>query len=287
MSTFKLSIMFLLGFLLAALSAMAQDPLIASSQGQYQKSELLVSKSVPVIVDGKELFQIGGITSYPAKERAKDIANQIKDLAAKRSFDPKNLQVIKEGSLTLIKAGKHEVMALVEVDATREGVALDVLVDSAKTKITKAVYRYRNDRAPRTLLINSGFALAATVITALLIWGFLRLFAWFNVLAQKKIKARIKRLESKSHNIIQADQIWDIMGGLLKTVKVLSVLVLVYFYLNLVLGLYPWTRLFALYLFSFTVEPLRIIGMGLLNALPKIFFLVIFFFIVRYVLKIT
>ena len=287
MSTFKLSIMFLLGFLLAALSAMAQDPLIASSQGQYQKSELLVSKSVPVIVDGKELFQIGGITSYPAKERAKDIANQIKDLAAKRSFDPKNLQVIKEGSLTLIKAGKHEVMALVEVDATREGVALDVLVDSAKTKITKAVYRYRNDRAPRTLLINSGFALAATVIAALLIWGLLRLFAWFNTLAQQKIKARIEQLESKSHNIIHADQIWDIMGGLLRAIKVFSILVLVYFYLNLVLGLYPWTRLFALYLFSFTVNPLRIIGLGLFNALPNIFFLVIFFFIIRYVLKIT
>ena len=199
--------MFLLGFLLVALSVMAQDPLIVSSQGQYQKSELLVSKSVPVIVDGKELFQIGGITSYPAKERPKDIANQIKDLAAKRSFDPKNLQVIKEGSLTLIKAGKHEVMALVEVDAIREGVALDVLVDSAKTKITKAVYRYRKDRAPRTLLINSGYALAATVVAALLIWGILRLFAWFNTLGQQKIKARIEQLESKSHNIIKADQI--------------------------------------------------------------------------------
>ena len=63
MRIFKLSIIFLLGSLLAVLSAMAQDPLIAPSQGQYQQSELLVSKTVPVIVDGKELFQVAGITS--------------------------------------------------------------------------------------------------------------------------------------------------------------------------------------------------------------------------------
>ena len=229
MSTFKLSIMFLLGFLLAALSAMAQDPLIASSQGQYYQSEMLVSQSAPVIVDGKELFRVGVVSSFPAKERALFVAGRIKALAANSSLDPKNMQITKEGSVTLIKAGNLEVVALVEADATREGIVLETLVGLIRDKIIIAVNRYRDDRAPRTLLINSGFALAATVITALLIWGFLRLFAWFNVLAQKKIKARIKRLESKSHNIIQADQIWDIMGGLLKTVKVLSVLVLVYF----------------------------------------------------------
>ncbi|MGB3647714.1 MAG: hypothetical protein WA992_04150, partial [Desulfobulbales bacterium] len=280
--------LFYLGLLFISLiifSSICSQVFAEDGQGQYQKSELLISKAAPVIVDGKELFQVGGITSYPAKVRASEIASQIKALAAKRSFDPKNLQVIKEGSATFIKADNLEVLALVEVDATREGVALDVLVDSAKTKITKAIYQYRIDRAPRTLIINSGYALAATVVTALLIWGILRLFSWFNTMSQQKIKARIEQLESKSHNIIQADQISDIIDGLLKTAKVLSMLVVIYFYLNLVLGLYPWTRLFALYLFSITVEPLRIIGMGLLTSLPNIFFLIIFFFIVRYVLK--
>jgi small-conductance mechanosensitive channel len=282
--------LFSFGLLLISLSifssiyslALAQD-----EQGQYQRSELLLSKSVPVIVDGNELFQVGGITSYPAKERASVIAGRIKELAANKSFDPKNLQVTKEGNVTWIKAGDVGIMGMVEVDARREGVSLDTLVDMVKAKIILAVNKYRDDRAPRTLLINSGYALAVTVVTALLIWGFIRLFAWFDMLGQRKIKARIERLESKSHNIIQADQIWDIIGGLLKTAKVLSMLAVIYSYLNLVLGLYPWTRLFALYLFSITIEPLRIIGMGLLTSLPNIFFLIIFFFIVRYVLKVT
>jgi small-conductance mechanosensitive channel len=255
--------------------------------GQYQKSEILESASAPVIVDGKELFRLGGVSSFPAKERAKVVAGRIKGLAEDTTVDPKSLQVVKEGDITYIKAGKISALGLVASDAVREGIPMDVLTTLTRERIAGAIRNYRNDRAPRTLLINSGYALLATVLAALLLWGILRLFTWLNALAQKRIKARIERLESKSHYIIDADQIWDVMRGFLGMMKVVAMLVVIYFYLNLVLGLYPWTRLFAQYLFTITLNPLRIIGLGLVNALPNIFFLVIFIFIIRYILKVT
>jgi len=241
----------------------------------------------PVIVNGRELFRVGGVSSYPAKERAAVIAARIKGLAEDMSIDPKNLQVVKEGDITYIKAGELTAMGLVEGDAIREGLTMEVMEITFKARIAQAITEYRNDRTPRTLLINSGYALLATVITALLLWGILRLFAWLDVLAQRRIKARIERLETKSHYIFDAEQIWDMMSSLLKTAKVLSMLVIIYFYLNLVLGLYPWTRRFAKQLFTYTVDPLRIIGQGLVSALPNIFFIVILFFITRYILKLT
>jgi small-conductance mechanosensitive channel len=242
--------------------------------------------TAPVMVDGKELFRVGGTTSYPARERAETIAKRIKALAADPSFDPKNLQIVSEGDITYVKAGSSMVLGLVAMDAEREGVSLEILAELSRGRIARSIKEYRNDRAPRILWTNSGYALAVTVLTALLIWGILRLFAWLNVLAQRRIKARIEQLESKSHNIIDADQIWDMMRGLLATIKVVTILVLSYFYLNLVLGLYPWTRLFAQYIFTLTLDPLRIIGLGLVSALPNIFFLAILFFIIRYILKI-
>ena len=115
----------------------------------------------------------------------------------------------------------------------------------------------------------------------------MRLFAWFDTLAQRRIKARIEKLEAQAHYIFNADQIWDMMGGVFKTLKVLGILVVIYFYLNLALGLYPWTRRFAQLLFTLTVDPLQVIGRGFVTALPSIFFLVILFFITRYILKLT
>ncbi len=271
-------------FLTIFLSMLFQAPL---TRGQNQTPEFVAAETGPVIVNGRELFRVVGVSSYPAKKRAAVIAGRIKALAADTSVDPKNLQSEKEGDINYIKAGNQVAMGLVEADAAREGVALGVLELTIKTKIAEAIAEYRNDRTPRTLLINSGYALLATVITALMLWGLLRLFTWVDGLAQRKIKARIERLETQSHYIFDADQLWDMVGGLLKTLKVLSMLVVIYFYLNLVLGLYPWTRYFAQQLFTFTIDPLRIIGQGLVDSLPNIFFLVILYFITRYILKLT
>jgi len=262
--------------------ALAQDP-----GGQEVMGEAVVSKAAHVIVDGKELFQVGGVSAYPAKVRAEAVAGRIKAVAADPSIDPQSLKVVKEGDVTYIKGDEVSIMGIVEADAIRAGISLELLADISKQKIAQSIIEYRNDRAPRTLLINSGYALIVTVLAALLLWGILRLFTWLYALAQKRIKARIEGLESKSHYIIDADQIWDVMRGFLRMMKVVAMLVVIYFYLNLVLGLYPWTRLFAQYLFAITLNPLRIIGLGLVNALPNIFFLVIFVFIIRYILKVT
>ena len=264
---------------------MHSQSLAQELSGQYQKSEFLESASAPVIVDGKELFRLGGVSSYPAKERAKVVAERIKVMAEDTTVDPKNLQVVKEGDITYIKAGKRIALGLAASDAIREGITMEVLTTLTRERTAQAITNYRNDRAPRTLLINSGYALLVTALTAFMLWGILRLFIWLNALAQKRIMASVERLESKSHFIIDAEQIGDMLGGLLTTMKVVAMLVVIYFYLNLVLGLYPWTRLFAQYLFALTFDPLRTIGLGLLKALPNIFFLVILFFIIRYILK--
>jgi len=259
--------------------------LAQESGGQAQVGEAVVSETAPVIVDGRELFRVGGVSAYPAKERAKTIAARIRALAADKSIDPKSLQVVREGEIIYVKSGSLMVLGLVAQDAAREGLSLELLADLAMKQIAKSITEYRNDRAPRTLLINSGYALLVTVLTALLLWGILRGFVWLDALTQRRIMARIERLESKTHYIFDADQVGDMLGGLLKTVKVLTMLIVIYFYLNLVLGLYPWTRLFAQYLFYLTIDPLRTMGLGVVRALPNIFFLIILFFITRYILK--
>ncbi|MEJ2137799.1 MAG: hypothetical protein P8X86_21490, partial [Desulfofustis sp.] len=173
---------------------------------------MLTSASAPVVVDGKELFQVAEVSAYPARERAKEIAGRIKKLAADMSVDPKSLQEVKEGDITYIKAGKVNILGLVESDAVREGLTLEVLTTVTRERIAIAITEYRDDRAPRTLLINSGYALIATVVTALLLWGILRLFVWLDALLQRRIMARIERLESKTHYIIDAEQVGDLLG---------------------------------------------------------------------------
>ena len=73
----------------------------------------------------------------------------------------------------------------------------------------------------------------------------------------------------------------------LKTLSVVSVVVIVYVYLNLVLGLYPWSRPLAQQLFALFLNPLYTIGTAVLAALPDLVFLAILVMLTRSALKVA
>jgi len=264
-----------------------QSQIVAQETLNVSATNKTFEKKVPVIVNGKELFQIGGVTSYTAEERARNIAVRIRQIADDKTFDIETMKVVQSGDVIEFYAGKIFIMGLVQADAASEGIPLEILTVLVQNRIKATITEYRRERTARILLIKTGYALAATLLASLLTWGILRLFAWLNTLVQRRIKTHIKRLESKSHYIIRAEMLLDVFTVVVHTVKILTILVVTYFYLNLLLGLYPWTRMFAQRLFAITIDPLRTIGIGLLEALPNLFFIFILFIITRYILKLT
>lgn len=70
--------------------------------------------------------------------------------------------------------------------------------------------------------------------------------------------------------------------SLLKTLSVLAVL---YVFLSSVLTLFPWTRYFATRLLSLVIDPLQAMMLGFVSYLPSLFFLVVLYFVVRYLLR--
>jgi small-conductance mechanosensitive channel len=129
------------------------------------------------------------------------------------------------------------------------------------------------------------FAVVATALAALLLWGTRRLFRWLLKWSEENVQQSVESLASKSHQLIQAGPIWTIISGLLRLLRTAVYLVLVYFYLNTVLGLFPWTRPVAKLLFKLILDPLASLWFGFLDALPSLAFLVVLWIVVRYLLK--
>ena len=144
---------------------------------------------------------------------------------------------------------------------------------------------YRRDRSPRVLLINTGYALGATLVLVLLLLAIRRLFRWLDTVAGRRLQSRLEGLEAQSFQLLQTRQLLTAFHHILKTLSILSVLVIVYVYLNFVLGLYPWSRPLAQQLFALFLNPLHIIGTAVLNTLPNLVFLAILVMMTRYVLK--
>jgi hypothetical protein len=116
-------------------------------------------------------------------------------------------------------------------------------------------------------------------VLILLLWGLRRLFRWLNDWSERSVRQRVQDLASKSHELVQAGALWGLIAGLLRTLRVVVYLVLAYFYLNTVLGLFPWTRPAAVLfrLVSTRCQPVA----ELPRALPDLAFLVVLWLVLH------
>ena len=112
-------------------------------------------------------------------------------------------------------------------------------------------------------------------------WSFRRIDTFLD----KNVRERIEKLETRSSRVVQARQLWELMRSVVRGIRVLLILVLVYFFLNSVLTIFPWTRHIARSLLSFALNPLAEIAKSVLDYVPSLFFLAILIFLARYLLK--
>ena len=241
----------------------------------------------PVTLDGETLFQVRGFASLPAPERAQGIGKRIAVIAADRSVSIDSLRLVEMEDRTRIMTGDRQVMAVFDLDATSEGLPRQALAKQLLTRIAPAITAYRFDRSPRVLLIHTIYALIASGILALLLYFFRGMFHRLDALAERRLKYHVERLEAKSHQLIQAQQLVSGVHGVLKFFGALTVLAVLYIYLSVVLSLYPWTRPLATRLFEIFLDPLNALLLGFVDLLPKLAFIAILVLVTRYGLKLT
>ena len=267
-------------FLLLSLSAAgAQPPGSAAEPGASPVD------TAEVIVNGRPVFRVLGISSYPAKLRAENVAARIESVASDAAFDPASLAFSVREDRTQIMAGEKNLIAVFDVDAQLEGIQRQLLAEVFAEKIRDAIRDYRHDREPGVILSRVFYALVASAIFIGLLWGIIVLFRWIGSVLERRVKKHIESLEVKSVQIFQAQQIWSAVTTAVAGAKTLTILVLVYIYLSSVLGLFPWTRILAHGLLGVVVAPLLTMGRAFVDYLPKLVFLILLVFIARYLLK--
>jgi small-conductance mechanosensitive channel len=242
--------------------------------------------TAPVTIDGDELFPVRGVSALPAEQRARGIVERIEAFARDETLAPNAVKAVESADRTELVAGRHKLMTVVEPDALLEGVTRSVLAEVYRARIEQAVTSYRSERTRPALLRSSGYTLGAAFALAVALVTLRFAFRRLHTLLDRRFKARVRDLHIQSFRFLQAEQLWAGLQALLRLAYWLLVLSAVFVFLEFVLGLYPWTRAFARSLATMVLEPLAVMGRGVVAALPGVVFLVILFAITRYVLKI-
>ena len=242
--------------------------------------------TAPVLLDGEVLFQVRGISAYPAEERAEIISERIEVFAADHTRSIASLRIAEKDEYTAIFSDKHVLMNVLDIDGRLEGgIERHLLAKVYLKKITEMVKAYRVERKTPRLLLHSLYALAATGLLMFGWWGLRWIFNRFDAAIGQRFKDRVKDVTIQKVHILQSHQLWSIFRGTLKIIQLFLLLVLLYAYLNFVFRLFPWTGYLGKPLIRLVLDPLQTIAKGLVGFIPDLFFLGIIFTLFYYLLK--
>ncbi len=126
--------------------------------------------TAPVWVDGKVLFQLRGISAYPAEERAARVRERIIQLARNESIAADEIVFRQEDGHYVIEARDQRLIMLIDADANLEGIPLAMLAEVVSLRIQDSVTRFREDRSADALMVSSAYFGGLTAALLALVW---------------------------------------------------------------------------------------------------------------------
>jgi small-conductance mechanosensitive channel len=283
----KLFATLILGALLVGVATTPRLSEATAPEGTLESPEweAEMAMTAPVEIDGKALLWVRGTTAFPADQRAARIRERIVALARDASFETSRLRLVESEISTKVMADGQLVLNVFDSDARVQDVRRQVLASAALDRVAQAITDYRQARSRDALLngvlISLGGTLALALAIALIIWLRYRLDA----LIARRLQGRISSLSIQSFEIVRAANLARALRGLNHGLALLIIVAAGFAYLDFVLAQFPWTLGIANHLLDLLTGPLAAMGEAVVIALPKLIFLVILYYLVRFILR--
>lgn len=270
-------LVWLAGSACAAVSA--QEPPAA----QPPEAEIL---TMPIVLDGIELFRVRGVSSYPADARARLIQSQIAMVAADAALAPDSVRIVESGGTTRIMAGSVPIMTVVEADANLEQVSRNDLASTHRLRIQQAISRYRDARTTTALRDGAVRSLIATLLLLVALVALRPTWRGIDRLLRDRLRPSIQAVEARSFELLRAEHVWTAVRHVLLAFRLTVVAGLGLVYLGYILAQFPWTKPRSQDVIALAVDPLRVMATGFVSHIPSLVFLAVLFVLVRLWLRI-
>lgn len=277
-------LVFALGGLLALIGGPSEAQAPSRAPVGFAAEEDVLT--APVNVDGIDLFQVRGIRSYPAEMRAREIQRRIIAFAQDSKIPADAIVQVPGENFTEIVAGDKKIMVVFDADAALEGLDRPAMARAIQNLTREAVRKYRNDRRPEAIRRGLLKAVGASALLFFILFLFRWLFGKTRRLVLRKQEAAPgKVIKLRTMEIMEADRFWKGVAAFFSGLRLLLSLILLYVYLQFVLGQFPWTRFIATQLLDLVAGPLRTMGRAVIGYIPDFIFLVILILVIGLFLK--
>jgi small-conductance mechanosensitive channel len=241
----------------------------------------------PVVFADETLFVIyDRIGPFTPQDRARAITERLAQLAKDPFTTIYPVTVIDRGATSDLVYDDLVVMTVTDRDAQPTGKTRQEVAEECVQKIQAALSKSRQHSTFRTLLVDGALALLDTIVLVAILILFHKTFPKIYGKIDGWRGTAIRPIKIQSVELLSADQIAAALIGIAKTVRIGTVLILLYIYLTTVLGIFPWTRGISMTLIEAVLTTLGAIGEAFASYIPNIVSIAVIVVVARYILKV-
>ncbi|UFS68875.1 mechanosensitive ion channel family protein [Geomonas sp. RF6] len=245
-------------------------------------SEQGAVKTAPVMLERVAIFSIPAYHRYSADERAAKISERIAKAAQDYSLRIDTITTEETDISTEVVAGQRFIMSVYDTDARTAGVTRQQLASQHAARIRAAIDRYRQERAPKAIahgIIMCGIATAALLVALLLVR---MLFRWLVTLSAAQM---FRPIRLQKFELLNLEEVRALFGTVMRAIRLVLVLVLLYIYTTFVLDALPWSRPFSNGILQYVLVPVKTMQLKVVEYIPNLIFLIVLAVVSKYALK--
>jgi len=225
-----------------------------------------------------------GVGSITLKERVQLVEGKIIKLVDDRLFDKDQLKVAADEDSTNVVYKDTLILSITKKDAVDFKTDQVTLANQYAAQIKASIINIKKLKSPKKLMISIAYAVVATLLLLFLLATLSRFFPFIASAFKGPKKKQLPAIKIKDYEVISSDRVADFFILIVKAVKVILTLVIVYFYIPIVLSFFPQTSEFAPKLYGYIGNPIKKISKVIVDFIPNLFFIGVILIFTYYIL---
>lgn len=240
----------------------------------------------PVIINKDTLFTFyTGQGLFTPAERAQVVTKRIDGLISRLDFVADSLKLTQDSTLSVISYKAEVVFAVNEQDSKFTELSRKALADNYYALLKQRLKTATESYNFKELALQVGEAVLVFALLILLIWLVNRAFGWVSKRIVGSWNQRVELLAQKGAPANYVNRLLPFINTLLRVVKFLVIILLVYLSLPVLFYIFPWTKPIATQLLGYVIDPLKSIALAFLRYIPNLLTVLVIYIVTRYIVK--
>ncbi|MBS1668377.1 MAG: mechanosensitive ion channel [Bacteroidetes bacterium] len=223
--------------------------------------------------------------SFSAQDRADAITQRIEKLKKIFAFNTDSIALVHSESTIDLMLHDQIITSISEDDAIWNNTTQTELAEKYRSIIGNEVKKYKTATSIPTLVKECMLALLVAIVTGGLIYYLSKAFKWFALKLKQQEGKSIKGIKIRNYTLFDAKSQVKAVLNVLGFLKWLCILLVAYFALPILFGIFPWTAGFASTLIGYIIHPVTKMAHGFWDYLPNLITILVILVVFRYVLK--